>query len=105
MHLTYAVLLTHGHLDHCGRLPLLTKGGFAGPIFATEGTAAIAKLILSDAAKIEEEDTARENRQRKKDHLPLIKPVFRLRDVEQVCRQFQIIAANNFKAYSNTFRM
>lgn len=91
-----AVLLTHGHLDHCGRLPLLTKGGFAGPIFATEGTAAIAKLILSDAAKIEEEDTARENRQRKKDHLPLIKPVFRLRDVEQVCRQFQIINYNHW---------
>jgi len=91
-----AVLLTHGHLDHCGRLPLLIKAGYSGPIYATEGTAAIAKLILTDAARIEEEDTERANRERKRDRLPLLKPVFRLRDTAQVCQQVQIVKYNEW---------
>jgi Cft2 family RNA processing exonuclease len=48
-----AVLLTHAHLDHCGRLPLLVKRGFSGPIYATQATLEIAELILRDAAKIQ----------------------------------------------------
>ncbi len=85
------VLLTHGHLDHCGRLPQLIKAGYTGPIFVTEGTAAIAKLILTDAAKIEEEDTERENRKRRREKLPLIKPLFRLSETRQVCQQFHLV--------------
>jgi metallo-beta-lactamase family protein len=86
-----AVLLTHGHLDHCGRLPLLAKEGYSGPIFATAGTTDIAGLILHDAAKIEEDDTERENKIRKRNRQKLIKPLFRGHDVEHVCRQFQSI--------------
>jgi metallo-beta-lactamase family protein len=56
------VLLTHGHLDHVGYLPLLVKQGFAGHIYATEPTVEIAKLILRDSAKIQEEDAERANR-------------------------------------------
>lgn len=46
------VLLTHGHLDHCGRLPLLVARGFSGPVRATRETIEVAKVVLADAVKI-----------------------------------------------------
>ena len=51
-----AVLLTHAHLDHCGRIPKLSKEGFKGPVYATAATADIAKIIMLDSAHIQEED-------------------------------------------------
>ena len=53
-----AVLLTHAHLDHCGRLPLLTKGGYDGVIHATPATIDLAGLILRDSAKVQSYDIA-----------------------------------------------
>ena len=44
-----AVLLTHAHLDHCGMLPALVKGGFRGPIITTTGTRELAELVLLDS--------------------------------------------------------
>ena len=58
-----ALLLTHAHLDHCGRLPALVKAGFRGPIHATAGTLDLAEIVLRDAAKLQEEA---ENRWRRK---------------------------------------
>ena len=49
------VLLTHAHLDHCGRLPLLTKRGFRGEIIATMATRELARLVMLDAAHLEDE--------------------------------------------------
>ncbi len=51
-----AVLLTHAHLDHCGWLPRLVKQGFRGRIYCTSATAEIARIVLLDAAKLQEED-------------------------------------------------
>lgn len=47
-----AVFLTHAHMDHCGRLPLLANHGFNGPIYCTRATAKLARLALLDAAKL-----------------------------------------------------
>jgi len=47
-----AVLLTHAHLDHCGRLPLLVKAGYKGPVYMTEATADLVSLSLRDTAKV-----------------------------------------------------
>ncbi len=55
-----AVLLTHAHLDHSGRLPKLVKGGFSGKIYATPPTIKLAMLVLEDAQHIMEEDHKRE---------------------------------------------
>ena len=58
-----ALLLTHAHLDHCGRIPALVKAGFSGPIYATGGTTDLTEIVLRDAAKLQLEA---ENRWRKK---------------------------------------
>jgi metallo-beta-lactamase family protein len=54
------LLLTHAHLDHCGRIPLLVKRGFAGEIIATAATRELARLVLLDAAHLQEEDARRQ---------------------------------------------
>ena len=53
------LLLTHAHLDHCGRIPLLVKRGFRGEIIATAATRDLARLVLLDAARLQEEETQR----------------------------------------------
>lgn len=50
-----ALLLTHAHLDHCGRIPQLVKQGFRGPIHATHGTVDLAEIVLRDSAKLQVE--------------------------------------------------
>jgi metallo-beta-lactamase family protein len=50
------LLLTHAHLDHCGRIPLLVRGGFRGEIIATAPTRELARLVLTDAASLQEEE-------------------------------------------------
>lgn len=85
----HMVTLTHGHLDHCGRLPLLVKSGFRGPVFATAGTIDIATLVLRDAAKIQQDEANRENRRRHKTGAPLVQPLFTIDDVDLVCSLFQ----------------
>ncbi len=57
-----AVLLTHAHLDHCGRVPALARAGFTGPIHATRGTVDLAEIVLRDSAKLQVEFAARWNR-------------------------------------------
>ena len=61
-----AVLLTHAHLDHCGLLPLLVKGGFKGPIRATPATIELAGLVLMDSGRLHEEFAKREARWERK---------------------------------------
>lgn len=79
-----AVLLTHCHLDHVGRLPLLVRRGFRQPIFATEATLELTELILRDAAKIQAHDNERLNRKRQRQGLPPVAPLFESADVDAV---------------------
>lgn len=60
-----AVLLTHAHLDHVGRLPLLIKHGFRQPIYATDATIDLAEIILRDSARLQVQDLERKNRKRR----------------------------------------
>ncbi len=77
-----SVVLTHAHLDHCGRLPMLIKAGYPGPIHCTEPTAEVTEIILRDSAHLQEEDYARalrHNHGKQKPHEPL----YRAADVER----------------------
>ena len=57
-----ALLLTHAHLDHCGRIPALTRAGYDGPIHATSATVDLAEIVLRDSAKLQVEFAERWNR-------------------------------------------
>ncbi len=70
------VVLTHAHIDHCGRLPLLVKRGFHGKIYCTHGTKALCELLLLDSAKIHEIKAENENEEREQAGLDLIEPLY-----------------------------
>ena len=88
-----AVVLSHAHADHCGRLPMLVKHGFTGEIYCTPATARIAKIMLRDSAHIQEEDAAFAAKRFGPDH-PGARPLYDLADVDRAVKQFQPIRYN-----------
>lgn len=86
-----AVVLSHAHIDHSGRLPLLAKLGFTGPIFTQKATAELCAIMLKDAAMLQERDAARQNKKRAKNDLDPIEPLFTDDDVETVLKQFVLV--------------
>lgn len=82
------VLLTHGHLDHCGYLPLLVKQGFRGKILGTGPSLDIARIILEDSAKIQEEEAERANKEAYSKHHPAL-PLYTAEDVAFALRFFE----------------
>ena len=77
-----AVVLSHAHLDHSGRIPALVRNGFSGPIYLTRASYALIELLHKDAAYLELKDTEWENRRRQRSGKPPIEPLFTLEDVE-----------------------
>lgn len=72
------VVLSHAHVDHCGRLPLLAKNGFRGRILSTQPTRLLAEILLSDSGHIQEEDAryARRRRARQGEDVEWVKPLY-----------------------------
>lgn len=88
------VLLTHAHLDHCGRLPLLVKRGFKGEIIATQATAELAELVLMDSAKLQEEDAQwRQTHAGREGAPPPGPPLYRTDDVTATMSRFKRAAS------------
>jgi metallo-beta-lactamase family protein len=83
-----AVVLSHAHIDHSGRLPLLAKQGFTGPIYTHKASAELCAIMLKDAAMLQERDTERQNKKRVKNDLTPLEPLFTQDDVDQVLTQF-----------------
>jgi len=84
-----AVLITHGHLDHTGRLPLLAKAGFTGSIFATPATIEMAALIVRDSAHIQTQDVERVNRKRERAGEPALEPLYTPAQAETIIGFFK----------------
>ena len=84
-----AVILSHAHIDHSGRLPLLVKRGFRGKIYATRATRDLCKVMLKDSAFILDNGTGSENRKRARKHLKPIEPLYDQDDVTQALQHFR----------------
>jgi len=87
-----AVIATHAHLDHTGRLPLLVKHGYSGPIFGTPATADFTELILRDSAHIQESDAKRDSRRAARAGRKKVEPIYTSEDVEKLVPLFESIA-------------
>jgi metallo-beta-lactamase family protein len=90
-----AVLLSHGHLDHCGYLPALVQQGFHMPIYCTPATAEVTELVLRDSAGLQEDEAVRAAKHPERGlHT---KPLYTSDDVEKVVPLFQTVAYNDMR--------
>ncbi|MDR2356057.1 MAG: MBL fold metallo-hydrolase [Clostridiales Family XIII bacterium] len=76
------LLLSHAHIDHCGRIPLLVKRGFSGRIYCTDATADLARIMLRDSAYIHEKEAEWRNRKAARAGKPLSEPLYTVKDAE-----------------------
>ncbi len=86
-----AVILSHAHLDHSGRLPKLVADGYSGPLYMTNPTSELLEVMLKDAASLQQRDTEWENKRRRRAGKAEIEPVYTIEDVEQalsLCEPF-----------------
>ncbi|HZL95977.1 MAG TPA: MBL fold metallo-hydrolase, partial [Vicinamibacterales bacterium] len=83
-----AVVLSHAHIDHSGRLPLLHKQGFAGPIYTHRASCDLAAIMLRDAAYLQEKDAEWQNRKRQRKGLASIEPLYNRDDARAVLAHF-----------------
>jgi metallo-beta-lactamase family protein len=86
-----AVVLSHAHIDHCGRLPLLRKRGFRGPIFANPACRDLVRILLADSATMAERDAERDSRRQKTGGKRRVEPLYTLADALEVLRQFRTV--------------
>ena len=86
-----AAVLTHAHIDHCGCLPRLVRDGFKGRIHCTQVSAEVAKIVLEDSAKLQEEDAAFKRKRHEKEGRQSPRPVealYSINDVANTCSLF-----------------
>lgn len=78
------VIVTHAHIDHSGRLPLLAKRGYTGPIYCTRITGELLSIMLRDSAHIQESDAEYANRKGRRAGMPPVEPLYKAEDAETV---------------------
>lgn len=86
-----AVVLSHAHLDHAGRLPLLAAAGYRGPIYTHRASRDLSDIMLRDAAYLAEKDALHENRKRARRGLEPVLPLYTRREAQRVMRQFHAL--------------
>ena len=87
-----AIVLSHGHLDHCGKLPVAVRAGFKGPIYCTPATAEVTRIVLNDAAKIQQEDLDTLNRRELAPGEQPLQALYGPQDIPNVLRLFKTVA-------------
>lgn len=84
-----AVIVSHAHLDHSGRLPMLIKEGFHGNIYTHNASKDLCEIMLVDSAYIHEKEAHWENKKRERKGLPLIEPLYTIAEAETTLQYFQ----------------
>ena len=84
-----AVLLTHAHIDHSGRIPYLYKNGFTGPIYSTDATMDLCGIMLEDSAHIQEQEAEWKNRKAQRSGRDMVEPDYTVEDAMAVMKQFR----------------
>ena len=80
------VIVTHAHIDHTGRIPLLGKQGFHGRIVTTRLTGQLMSIMLRDSAHIQESDAQWQNQKGRRAGRPMVEPIYTLADVEEAMK-------------------
>ncbi|GAB2694893.1 MBL fold metallo-hydrolase [Mucilaginibacter koreensis] len=88
------MILSHAHIDHCGLIPKLVSEGFEGQIFCTAPTMELARILLMDSAKIQQQDTDYSNRQRSKKNEPHLTALYTEEQAMEAMRLFKIVDYN-----------
>ena len=83
-----ALLLTHAHIDHSGRIPYLYKNGFRSPIYTTDATTDLCDIMLEDSAHIQQQEVEWKNRKAQRSGAAAIEPDYTVEDAQKVMRQF-----------------
>jgi len=89
------MLLTHAHIDHSGRIPLLYKKGYKGEILCTKPTAGLCEIMLPDSAHIQESEAEYKNRKRKRSGGELLTPLYTMDDAQRAVRHLKPVQYNN----------
>jgi metallo-beta-lactamase family protein len=84
-----AVILSHAHIDHSGRIPRLVRQGYSGPVYAHEATLALCEIMLPDSGYLNEKETEWENKKRRRKGLGPVQPLYTLEDGEKCLDQFR----------------
>ncbi len=85
-----AVIITHAHIDHTGYLPRFVQHGFRGPIYCSRGTADLLKILLPDAARLQEEEADYRNRHKVTKHSPAL-PLYTEQDAKETLKLLQVV--------------
>ena len=80
------VILSHAHIDHCGRLPLLVKRGFRGTIYCTDATADLLDVMLKDSGFIHEKEAEWQNRKNERAGRKQVEPLYTVKDSEETLK-------------------
>ncbi len=89
------VLLTHAHIDHSGRIPLLYKKGYKGQVYCTKPTKGLCEIMLPDSAHIQEGEAEYKNRKRIRSGAALLNPLYTIADAQSAVKNFKSVQYNN----------
>ena len=84
-----AVVLSHAHIDHSGRIPLLIRSGFAGPVYTHHASKDLCRIMLKDSGYLAERDAEWENRKRQRKGLDPVRPLYTMQDATDAMKRFR----------------
>ena len=99
------LILSHAHIDHSGRIPLLVKRGFKGKIYCTDATADLLNVMLRDSASIHERESEWQNRKNQRAGKPLVEPLYTMKDADEALKSVTPILYNQLIELNETVKI